>query len=373
MNGRGRFLFLEPFFGGSHRDFAEGWVEHSRHRLELHTLPARFWKWRLRGAALHFAGTLPAPRGYDGLITTDLLALGDLKALWGAACPPALVYFHENQLTYPLAPGERQDLQYGFTGITTALAAERVLFNSQSHFEAFFAELPVFLRRMPEYRPLWVVEAIRGRSAVLPPGCRFHPSDPLPIPPVGQTPLVIWNHRWEFDKNPGAFFAALEAAEARGARFELALLGENYQKVPKPFVSARERWGERVVQYGYVRERALYRKWLARGAVVISTAEQENFGIAVVEAVRSGCLPLLPSRLSYPELIPEALQPHVLYHSQEELVDRLVRLLAELPLPGNPWHDRIRQLARAMDRYAWPNLIDAYDEELEGLAALSPR
>ncbi|MCK5007550.1 MAG: DUF3524 domain-containing protein, partial [Spirochaetales bacterium] len=49
-----RFLFLEPFYGGSHREFAEGWQQSSRHTLELHTLPARFWKWRMRGAALYF-------------------------------------------------------------------------------------------------------------------------------------------------------------------------------------------------------------------------------------------------------------------------------------------------------------------------------
>jgi hypothetical protein len=48
-----KFLFLEPFYGGSHRDFADGWIKHSRHRFDLFTLPARFWKWRMRGAALY--------------------------------------------------------------------------------------------------------------------------------------------------------------------------------------------------------------------------------------------------------------------------------------------------------------------------------
>ena len=81
MHGR-RILFLEPFFGGSHRDFAEGLIEHSNHRIDLHTLPARFWKWRLRGAALHFSQLIKNPEQYDGLITCDMLSLSDLKALW---------------------------------------------------------------------------------------------------------------------------------------------------------------------------------------------------------------------------------------------------------------------------------------------------
>jgi hypothetical protein len=48
------FLFLEPFFGGSHREFARGLVAHSRHQIDLLPLPARFWKLRMRGAALYF-------------------------------------------------------------------------------------------------------------------------------------------------------------------------------------------------------------------------------------------------------------------------------------------------------------------------------
>ena len=95
----------------------------------------------MRGAALHFAHRLPNPGGYDGLVVTDLMSLSDLKALLGTACPPTLLYMHENQLTYPLAPGEALDLQYGFTNLSSALAADRILFNSASHLQAFFEEL----------------------------------------------------------------------------------------------------------------------------------------------------------------------------------------------------------------------------------------
>jgi hypothetical protein len=52
--GRIKVLFLEPFYGGSHKVFADGLIHHSRHAAHLFQLPARFWKWRMRGAALHF-------------------------------------------------------------------------------------------------------------------------------------------------------------------------------------------------------------------------------------------------------------------------------------------------------------------------------
>jgi len=109
-----KFLFLEPFFGGSHQDFAEGLISHSQHRIDLITLPSRFWKWRMRGAALYFLKKVPDLKEYNGLITSDLMSLSDFKGLTGPSCPPALTYFHENQLTYPLAPGGNHRLPVRF-------------------------------------------------------------------------------------------------------------------------------------------------------------------------------------------------------------------------------------------------------------------
>jgi hypothetical protein len=127
------------------------------------------------------------------------------------------------------------------------------------------------------------------------------------------------------------------------------------------------------VQDGYVPERGRYRRWLERGALILSTADQENFGFAVVEAVRRGCFPLLPARLSYPELIPETYHGEVLYASEQELVEKLVRLLEQLPLPHGPWRETTLRLAKAMDRFAWDSLIGEYDAELERLAGYGTR
>jgi glycosyltransferase involved in cell wall biosynthesis len=363
-----KFVFLESFFDGSHREFARGLVSHSRHRIDLITMPARFWKWRMRGAALYFVNKIPSLQGYNGLITTGLMGLSDYKALSKGKCPPALAYFHETQLTYPLAPGEHMDYQFGFTDITTALAAERVLFNSRAHSDSFFSKLPGFLKMMPEYRPNWVVEAIRSKAGVLYPGCRF----PAQVGSAAEfsredPPLVIWNHRWEFDKNPDEFFQALDALVEEGTAFCLALLGKNYQAIPKAFLGARERYGDRIVQYGYVESRAEYIKWLKRGSIVISTARQENFGIAVIEAVRYGCVPLLPARLAYPEIIPKRFHPQVLYRDPGELVKKLSQLITNYP----GFEKLRRDLSTEMSRFAWENLIDRYDQELEKLAHLA--
>lgn len=319
----------------------------------------------MRGAALHFAREMPALQEYAGLITTDLMSLSDLKMLMGAQLPPALVYYHENQITYPLAQGESRDVQFGFTDITTALAADRVLFNSQTHFEEFFTALPGFIKLMPECHPLWVIDTIRAKAGCLHPGCRFSPGAPTLAEPKAGPPLIIWNHRWEFDKNPDDFFVALDKMLAQGLEFRLALLGENFQKVPKPFLQAKQRLGERIVCYGYEKSRAAYQQWLQKGAIVISTAHQENFGISMVEAIRHGCLPLLPDRLAYPEILPPDFHDRFLYTSQRDLEQKLARLLTDY----DKFKDCRRPLAAAMETYAWSLMAPRYDLELEKLVA----
>ena len=364
-----KFLFLEPFFGGSHRDFAEGLTAHSRHSIDLLTLPARFWKWRMRGAALHFFRHLQDQdlAVYDGLIATNLMSLSDFKALTAPGCLPTLVYFHENQLTYPLAPGEQMDYHFGFTDITSALAADRVRFNSRTHFDAFFSMLPGFLDKMPEFHPKWVVESIRSKAEVLYPGCRFPAQPELLSTPDERPPLIIWNHRWEFDKGPHDFFTALETVARQGCTFRLALLGENFRVIPPVFNEARDRFRDRIVCFGYETSRDRYVDWLRQGAIVISTALQENFGISIVEAVRHGCLPLVPARLVYPEVIPPTFHANFLYRNQEELVEKLALMLRNYRVL---WPYR-EPLSRAMGTYAWETRIPAYDRELAQLARIA--
>ena len=319
----------------------------------------------MRGAALHFARKIPSPTGYAGLIVTDLMSLADLKAIWGPACPPTLVYFHENQLSYPLPEGEALDYQFGFTDITTGVTASRVLFNSRFQFDSFFANLPGFIGMMPEYHPRWVVETIRSKSGVLHPGCDF-PAGPPDLEPrdASKPPLIIWNHRWEFDKRPAVFFRALDAVRARGRAFRLALIGENFQVVPKEFIAARDRYGDWIEQYGFVENRPAYVEWLRRGAIVISTAEQENFGMSIVEAIRHGCRPLLPQRLSYPEVLDGSFHADCLYDTDDDLVERLDALLADPTLIDGPRE----RLAATIERYSWDKQIAAFDEEVARLA-----
>ena len=65
-----------------------------------------------------------------------------------------------------------------------------------------------------------------------------------------------------------------------------------------------ERLGPRLVHFGFAESEAAYARLLWDADVVLSTAVHEFFGVSVVEAVYCGAAPVLPNRLSYPELIP---------------------------------------------------------------------
>ena len=142
---------LEPYCIGSHQLWAEGYARYSRHRVVLLTMPGRFWKWRMHGGAVTLARLARQQWETEGrpplLLVSDML---DLPAFLGLtrdflADVPVALYFHENQLTYPLPPGEKRDLHYAFINYTSALAADRVFFNSAYHRDSFFAELPLSL------------------------------------------------------------------------------------------------------------------------------------------------------------------------------------------------------------------------------------
>ncbi len=302
-----RILLIEPYFGGSHAAWAEGYARASSHEVDLLTLPARFWKWRMRGAALTLAEQtrdLIAVRGQPDLVlASDMLDLPTFLGLTRDVVgrPAVVLYMHENQITYPPPPGANIDHSYGFSNWLSAVAADLILFNSQYHLEEFYSVLPGLLGSLPDFTHVDSIPPVRARSEVLPVGIdldRLVERRAADGPPV-----VLWNQRWEYDKNPEAFFDALYRLMDEGLEFEVILAGENFRNVPEEFAEAERRLGKSIIYQGFSPDET-YVGLLSRADVVVSTAFHEFFGVAVVEAIAAGSVPILPSRLSYPELIP---------------------------------------------------------------------
>ena len=355
-----KVLFLEPFFGGSHKDFALGFKNNSCHEVSLVTLPDRFWKWRMRGAALYFADKVKNLSDYDAVFTTDMLNLADLQSLNGIKIPPVLMYFHENQLSYPLAPKQQRDSNLSFINIVSAAAANKVLFNSKFHFSDFINAATRLLKHMPDARPEWMIEQIRQKTKIVYPGCQFETGVIDFKKKAAKKPLIIWNHRWDHDKNFKVFFDVLSSLKEKNIPFSLALMGERFKKFPDIFKRAKEKFKSETVVFGYVESKEKYISWLKKGAIVVSSAIQENFGISVIEAVRYGCIPLLPDRLSYPELIPDDLHHKVLYKTKKDFEEKLEDMIINYPehLPIQ------KRLSEHMEQFSWEIMVKQYDDVL---------
>ena len=198
-----RILALEPYYGGSHKAFLDGWSARSTHTWTVLTLPAYKWKWRMRHAAITLADQVAKrvadDEKWDIVFCSDMLNLAEFKGLAPPTVQrlPSIVYFHENQLTYPVRHETERDYHFVMTNITTALAATQVWFNSAYHRDSFLGALPAFLKRMPDHQPLNAVELIRGKSYIQPQGINSFP----PRPPRKDGPIrLLWAARWEHDK-----------------------------------------------------------------------------------------------------------------------------------------------------------------------------
>jgi len=353
-----RFLFIEPFYGGSHKYFADALIRESRHHIDIYTFPARFWKWRMRSAAVYAVQQVKNLHSYDAIITSNMLSLCDLKALGGPSLPPLILYFHENQILYPLGEGEDEDLHYGFTDYTSALCADDIIFNSRYHRDAFLDSLPAFLSRFPDYKPDSSINEIRSKSTIIHPGCYL---EKLPQIPFGRPsePVILWNHRWEHDKNPEEFFEICFTLADEDIPFKLAVLGEQFAKSPSIFSIAEKRLKERIIHFGYAEDYEVYKRMLNRGDIVISTSFQENFGISVVEAIGSGNFPLLPDRLSYREIIPEEFHKLCIYKNRNDLLKKLRKLIRH-------YDPRlVHRLVEKNKKFGWDKIILQFDNYLD--------
>ena len=184
------------------------------------------------------------------------------------------------------------------------------------------------------------------------------------LEPADGPPVVLWNQRWEYDKNPEAFFRALYRLIDEGYEFQVILAGENFRNRPNEFIDAERRLGNRLLHGGFL-PAARYVEILSRSDVVVSTALHEFFGVAVVEAIAAGAFPVLPRRLSYPGLIPTNYHEACFYEDDEGLIDRLRWVLTH----RTEARAVASKLASAMSKFGWTSLGDRYDSRLAGLVS----
>lgn len=306
----------------------------------------------------------------DLVLATNLMDLTHFKSLSRWHDIPYILYVHENQLDYPLGPGEKMDFHYVWKDYMNYLIADKLIFNSKYNLESFLEKFRGFTSRLPDCKPDEPSLSFRSKAEIIPPGCTLiNKSDRQGSENKSEDssdseseeqgiPVILWNQRWEHDKNPDDFFDFLGQLKERKIQFKLVVLGESFKDSPDCFSRAEDRFKEEMIHFGYAENRGDYESWLQKSDYVISTALQENFGISVVEAISAGAIPLLPNRLAYPEVLDKSLHPFCLYNGTENRMETFLALLALYPEDRKRLRNELRE---SVQPYSWTHIALRFD------------
>ncbi|KAL3923753.1 MAG: hypothetical protein SGILL_001465, partial [Bacillariaceae sp.] len=315
-------------------------------------------------------------------------------------CPSIYMYFHENQLTTPFTSQDR-DLHkaqpthwhYGMAHWRSLLVADGCIFNSQTHLNDFAHALPKALKQQcPIDSRDWQLdkcqELLSKKCTVLRYGLELDELVTLGRESVerGGTadaetptrnvlidegtnqriPVILWNARLEEDKNPGAFLDLLQTTESKTTMpFRLIILGTDPSKEQKWYNKLKQDFGDRILFMGWCQDRQEYSRYLSQASIVVSTANHETFGISIVESVHCGALPLLPCRLSYPEIfesVPNAKERYLYKQSGKDGVRKLIKLLELVALPDQEVYAIAQAtLLNATQQFLWKIMGPVYD------------
>ncbi len=364
-----KILLIEPYYTGSHKQWADGYQSSSQHEIRILSMKGQFWKWRMHGGAITLAKEFNEIDWCPDLIlATDMLDLTTFLSLTRERSHniPTAIYFHENQLSYPWSPDDRdiknkRDTHYGFINYSSALSADKVFFNSEFHMHSFLKDLHPFLKQFPDHQELESIDNIYNKSKVLYLGMELQRFDEHKIDNPNERPLILWNHRWEYDKNPELFFSVLEKLKNSGIDFSLAVLGENFNRSPSIFDQAKENFKNNIIQWGYTESFNEYAEWLWKADILPVTSNQEFFGASVMEAIYCQIWPILPCRLTYPELISSNDNEENFYKNEDELYSKIIRAM------DNTKRDNKSNLKSIAKQFDWKYMGPIYDKLLASI------
>ena len=349
-------LIIEAFNGGSHKQLSDLLQEHipDSHLIQL---SGKKWPWRARCGALQLLPQLQnIPKNIMTLFVTSVCSLPEILALAPQLhSVTKILYFHENQLVYPVRERKDRDFQYGYSQILSALAADVVLFNSGYNMKSFLSNVNTFLSLMPDYKPKCLTDRISPKCQVL--------NFPIVFPiclvseQVASSKLhIVWPHRWEHDKDPETFIEVIESLVSSGCDFFVSILGQQFTDVTTPFDNVKEKYKAYIKQWGPLESHDDYLAHLQSVDVVVSTAQHEFFGVAMLEGVWAECFPLCPNRLAYPEIYPK----ECLYNTTSQLV-KVLKQLCKAPHLAKVKFQRVKSEIN-VEQYSWNTLMPKYQE-----------
>ncbi|XP_016052014.1 PREDICTED: glycosyltransferase-like domain-containing protein 1 isoform X3 [Miniopterus natalensis] len=321
-------LVIEAFYGGSHKQLAD-LLQEELEDCVLYALPAKKWHWRARTAALYFSQNVPGSERYRILFASSVLNLTELAALRpDLGKLKKILYFHENQLVYPVKKCQERDFQYGYNQILSCLVADVVIFNSVFNMESFLTSIGKFMKLIPDHRPKDLESIIRPKCQVI--------YFPIRFPDVSRfMPRHKTTHLQKMLSLTGHGGAApsldLPPQQEQGSSENLLC---NVESGSGPCDVAQQgnlgssRMQESCSKTCISSDTSSFRHGENKQNlhdILSGAADEEQRPLHIVwphrwlEAVYCGCYPLCPKDLVYPEIFPA----EYLYSTPEQLSKRL--------------------------------------------------
>lgn len=369
MKSNPRILLLSGYHAASHRYWAEQLVtELPEYEWTQVALPDRHFYWRVRSNALTFAFQQHELQAdYDLILATSMVDLCNLRGLMPhLSSVPALLYFHENQFAYPQRKANSNLINAQLTSIYSALVADKLIFNSEYNKETFFDGARCVLKKMPDGTPGDLIDRLTDRAVVVPVPIRdglLNPGSAATNRPIE----ILWNHRWEYDKQPQVFFSAISKLLSDGFELSLHIVGQSFREIPECFTQFQKAYRDRIQTWGF-QELEDYHRVLQRADIVVSAALHDFQGLGMLEAMAAGCTPVAPDRMAYPEYvgrdylypIPSTTDSNDATACEAEESERLYQKLRQLISAA--LHPEHRKDTVDVQRYTNSALIPIYDQ-----------
>lgn len=335
-----KILFVETFFKGSHKTWAN---ELKRHLIDFdfHFLTDNTSSWKeAMTLATEKLPELDCTK-FDLVLLTSMVNVVKFKIRYNIDAPH-IIYFHENQRAYPWTKNGNNNKSafYSDIQLKSANIADYLLFNSKYNLKTFCLDDSDLILKS-EVLPIGVDTEILKKA-------RINKIEGL---------TIIWNHRWEYDKNPALFFETLRELK-KDISFKLIITGESPEHVQNiVFSDAKEEFKDNLIHFGYAKSKEDYYKLLWQSHLSIVTSNHDFFGISVCESVLCKVHTILPNRLAYPEHF----KTHEnFYDNDEKLIFKVKAFIKDKKLNDN--HN--------VESYDWNNLKSNYIEMFKKLGSI---
>ena len=370
MADRLRIALLEPYYTGSHERWAKDLIKYSRHSIQLFSLPGRFWKWRMEASAIELANQLnDSTESYDILLCSDMMDLSLFKSLLHSehSGTPIIYYLHENQLNYPRSSMdreyERSEAHYGFINYKSCLVADYCAFNSQWHLSHFIGALESLFVKLPDYQPFDSISSIQNKSAILPIPMPISELESIEKDPTLQSdiPVLLWNHRWEYDKQPEVFIELCDKLSESHKSFKINFLGQHHKSSTQAIDNFKSRHADRILHFGYVHNYVKYVQIMKASHILPVTAIHDFFGISVMEAIACDVIPVLPRGMVYEDHYKQL--PESCFHSDfQSLYDNTVLHMEAIKKASSS-----DSLSQDLSSYDVQSILSQYDSYFEDI------